>query len=253
MLTVDLEKKMTKENRQTVTPEELLVIREYDQHANLLDNEAMNRVGLNKNIVAGKSVKESAYRKKQMTEKYNQEKVFHISQIESICKKYYLKFLEADRYEGTIDDQLPTKISNFEAAYGDQCDSRNTFIAAPVRSFRLEEKPKDPLMFYRINDEYYYLIHKWGNDLSVFRRILSILSNSVWSFILIAFIFPLVFLLIPHDLGVIMWIASSIVSLTVILSNNSTVGWSVDSNRGFGSPATIIRPNRWDSPYRYSS
>jgi hypothetical protein len=251
MLTVDLEKKMTKENRQTVTPEELLVIREHDQHADLLDNEVMNRVGLNKNIAAGKSVKESVYRKKQMTEKYNQEKVFHISQIESICKKYHLKFLEADRYEGAIDDQLPTKISNFETAYGDQCNSRNTFIAAPARSFRLEERPKDPLMFYKINDEYYYLIHKWGNDLSVFRRMLSVLSNPVWSYILVAFVFPLVFLLINHPVGLVTYIAFSIVMSAVILTHNYIEGWGVDYD-SFGSPMTIVKPNQWDSPYSFS-
>lgn len=47
----------------------------------------------------------------------------------------------------------------------------NAYIVAPAESFELQSRPVDPLFFYKINDQYYLLLHKWGNDLSLTRRI----------------------------------------------------------------------------------
>lgn len=43
-------------------------------------------------------------------------------------------------------------------------------IAAPATSFKLQDRPIDPLLFCELGDGQFYLVHKWGNDLSVFRR-----------------------------------------------------------------------------------
>ena len=43
-------------------------------------------------------------------------------------------------------------------------------IIAPSKLFRLKNAD-DPLLFAPIGNGYYYLIHKWGNDLSPFRKL----------------------------------------------------------------------------------
>lgn len=44
------------------------------------------------------------------------------------------------------------------------------FIVAPATSFELQDRPIDPLLFCELGDDQFYLVHKWGNDLSVWRR-----------------------------------------------------------------------------------
>lgn len=228
-MTINLEKELIRQNRKLVMPEELLAIQEFERNAGLLQNDALERVGLTTQIKKGKEIKERLNSKRKETAGFKQERVFHISQIESLCKKYDLRFLPSVLFKGHLDANLATKIVNFEAAYSVTCrggsedyvnDSftfpsfsfafeafkipsylfggeeisreeqkkierareeakelerknriPNTFIVAPAENFALQERPKDPLFFYEINDEYFYLIHKWGNDLNVFRRI----------------------------------------------------------------------------------
>lgn len=228
-MTINLEKELIRQNRRVVVPSELLEILEYERNAGMLENDALQRVGMTATLEKGRNVKARIDKFKSETERFKQERVFHISQIESICKKYHLRFLPSYSYKGTIDPNLATKIVNFEAAYGVECvgkqperpesvftlrmpwftvgdleatitsssttpeveepqaqpkaESRkpNCLIVAPKESFRLQERPKDPLFFYQINDEYFYLIHKWGNDLSVFRRIIGLFKkNDEW-------------------------------------------------------------------------
>jgi hypothetical protein len=48
----------------------------------------------------------------------------------------------------------------------------NSFrICAPKESFELKERPMDPLMFYPLGDDNFYLVHKWGSDISVWNMI----------------------------------------------------------------------------------
>jgi len=127
-------------------------------------------------------IKDTINEKLNQSKKFNEERVFHISQIESICKKYHLRFLETSYFKGSIDKELPYKLTNFEITYNVKCYSENTYIVAPKQSFKLQQAPKDPLMFYKINNEYYYLIHKWGNDLKISRRLLRPLSSAWLTF-----------------------------------------------------------------------
>ena len=44
-------------------------------------------------------------------------------------------------------------------------------IIAPSKLFKLENSD-DPLLFVPIGNDYFYLVHKWGNDLNPFRKLL---------------------------------------------------------------------------------
>lgn len=182
---VNLEKELIRQNRRIAAPKELLLIGEYDRLGDIATDTTLEKLGINAAATQGKELKEKIAGLKEQTENFNQERVFHISQIETLCKKYYLKFLPSVYYKGSIDPLLPVKINQFEIAYSVSCEKWNSYIAAPKTSFRLEEKPKDPLLFYKINDEYFYLIHKWGNDLSITRRILPLLATTRFTVLLL--------------------------------------------------------------------
>ena len=71
-------------------------------------------------------------------------------------------------------------------------------IVAPSKLFRLKNAD-DPLLFVPMGNDYYYLIHKWGNDLHPLRRLMmwpfknivtSIISILLFSLLLTA-IMPL--------------------------------------------------------------
>ena len=258
-LTVNLEKKLIKENRKINTPQELLVIKEHDRIGHLEKNDALQRVGLNRVAKAGRLLKQERDGKLKQTKQFNKERVFHISQIEAICNKYYLRFLPANKYNSTIDADLPNRISTFEVCYGVTCNQNNTFIAAPAESFNLQERDKDPLFFYQINNEYFYLIHKWGNDLSVFRRMKSIFSNSWVSFFLICFIFPLPFILLNSVddkgiLGTIAYIVFMVFGLAIVGVFNAfgrgDDSWNKKNNRP-KERVRLVKLNEWRSDIKW--
>lgn len=110
-------------------------------------------------------------------------RIFSENQIKSICMKYRLRFLPTCYYKGEVDVRGCSV--NLEAlkkamekdpkrtVMSPKSISDRMFIVAPASSFRLTRKPVDPLLFFKVSDEKYYLLHKWGNDLSVFRRLIS--------------------------------------------------------------------------------
>lgn len=128
--------------------------------------------------------------------KYDKKYIFHISEIKKVCLQYNLKFLLSSFYRGHVDPMLPTKVRQFESNHlrhkkvkkftrydrgGEPDDSftsqevnYNYFIAAPKSSFELQENPKDPLFFADLGNDYFYLVHKWGDDLSITRRLITL-------------------------------------------------------------------------------
>lgn len=114
--------------------------------------------------------------------KLNNSRIFSLGEIKSIAIKYYLRFLPIQVYKGSLPAELPQKIREFRelnlevSKYNsfldrDRYNLEEFYILAPRDSFELQEKPKDPLLFAKLENGSYYLIHKWGNDLNVFRYI----------------------------------------------------------------------------------
>lgn len=138
------------------------------------------------------------------------QKIYHIDQIKKICIDYRLRFLDSKYFKGKIPQEAITRIKELEKQHG--FEIRNFKIIAPSRLFKLEDKD-DPLLFAPIGNNYFYLVHKWGNDLHPLRKIL------VWPFkdllnlvILVLALSYLVTLMIPqglfskHGSGIEFWI-----------------------------------------------
>ncbi len=96
-----------------------------------------------------------------------------MEQIRGICIDFRLRFLDAKFFKGAIPPEGLSEIKRLEKEHG--CELKGFKVLAPSRLFKLEDKD-DPILFAPIGNGYYYLIHKWGNDLHPLRKWL------VWPF-----------------------------------------------------------------------
>lgn len=117
------------------------------------------------------------------------DKIYHINTIKSICVDYRLRFLDSNLFKNKIPEEAVSKIKNLEKNH--QITIEGFKIMAPAKLFKLENAD-DPLLFAPIGNNYYYLIHKWGNDLTPFRKLLMLpfktLMNSVITMIILSFL-----------------------------------------------------------------
>ena len=95
------------------------------------------------------------------------DRIYHISQIKKTCVNYRLRFLDTKLFKGELPYEAISKIKQLEKEHNTEL--KGFKIIAPAKLFKLEHYD-DPLLFAPIGNGYYYLIHKWGNDLSAFRR-----------------------------------------------------------------------------------
>ncbi|TLF44978.1 hypothetical protein [Maribacter aurantiacus] len=126
------------------------------------------------------------------------DKIFHIDQIKNLCIDYRLRFLDTKYFKGEIPAEAYSKIRSLEKEHNTEL--RGFKIIAPSKLFKLEDKD-DPLLFAPMGNGYYYLIHKWGNDLNPFRKLMmwpfKNVGNLIFVIVLISY---LTTLLIPNGL-----------------------------------------------------
>jgi hypothetical protein len=95
------------------------------------------------------------------------DKIYHVDQIREICIDYRLRFLDTKYFKNEIPQEALNKIKQIEKDH--ELTLRGFKIVAPSKMFKLENAD-DPLLFAPIGNGYFYLIHKWGNDLNFFRK-----------------------------------------------------------------------------------
>lgn len=126
------------------------------------------------------------------------DKIFHVSQIKNVCIDYRLRFLDTKYFKGKIPVEAFSKIRELEKEHNTEL--KGFKIIAPSKLFKLEDKD-DPLLFAPMGNDYYYLIHKWGNDLNPFRKLMmwpfKNVGNLIFLMILVSY---LTTLLIPNGL-----------------------------------------------------
>ena len=97
------------------------------------------------------------------------DKIFHLEDIKNVCVDYRLRFLDAHFFKGTFPEEAVSKIRELENKH---CTKLKGFkIVAPSKLLKLENLD-DPLLFAPMGNDYYYLIHKWGNDLKWYRKLM---------------------------------------------------------------------------------
>lgn len=100
-------------------------------------------------------------------DKLDTNRIFHLNHIRDICIDYRLRFLDVSRFKGGIPEAALTQQKAIENTHNTQLDQLK--IMAPSKLFKLDSAD-DPLLFAPMGNDYYYLIHKWGNDMSPLRK-----------------------------------------------------------------------------------
>ena len=115
--------------------------------------------------------------------------IYHIDSIKKICIDYRLRFLDSKYFKGKLPYEAISKIKQLKKKHNTEI--KGFKIIAPSKLFKLENAD-DPLLFAPIGNGYYYLIHKWGNDLNPFRKLLMWPYKSFGNLILATFIVSLI-------------------------------------------------------------
>lgn len=156
-------------------------------------------------------------------EALDHDRVFHLTTIKALCIKYRLRFLNSGLFKGEIPSQAILGIRELERKSSGPL--MNYKIMAPAERFKLCDSEVDPLLFVPIGNDKYYLVHKWGKDISWTRIVRG------WSFrtpihlgITVLFAAALITLVFPsevlaqwgvHRFFLFIWISMVMVSFTV--------------------------------------
>ncbi|PSG86357.1 hypothetical protein [Aurantibacter aestuarii] len=120
--------------------------------------------------------------------------IYHINSIKSICIDYRLRFLDTKYFKNEFPLEAIQKIKYLEKSHNTKLSGFK--IIAPAKLFKLENAD-DPLLFAPIGNGYYYLIHKWGNDLHPLRKLSMLpfknLENVLISALLLSFLITYIF------------------------------------------------------------
>jgi hypothetical protein len=124
-------------------------------------------------------------------------KIFHLEQIKALCIDYRLRFLDSSIFKNAIPEEAISKIRMLEKQHLTSLEGFK--IIAPSKSFHLLNYD-DPLLFIPIGNDYYYLVHQWGNEINPLRRLLVLPIRNLWNFTLSAIILSvIVTLLVPEN------------------------------------------------------
>jgi len=111
-------------------------------------------------------------------DKLSTNKIYHIDQIKKVAIDYRLRFLDLKYFKNKLPEEATAAIQELEKTHDTKLGAFK--IMAPSVLFRLE-KTDDPLLFVPLGNNYYYLVHKWGNDLHPFRKLLMWPFKNIWN------------------------------------------------------------------------
>lgn len=112
-------------------------------------------------------------------------RIYHIDQIKKVCIDYRLRFLDSKYFKGNMPNEALAAIRQLEVDH--DMEIKGFKIMAPSKLFKLEDKD-DPLLFAPIGNDYYYLVHTWGNDLHPLRKLMMWPFKNVANFTFLLFI-----------------------------------------------------------------
>jgi len=148
-------------------------------------SKVLSKGAINANLITGKNL--------------NPKNIFELDDIKKLCVDYRLRFLSTKYFKPQFPRETFSEIKKVEGKAGEKISA--FMIMAPSGMFKLEDANKDPLLFTPLDNGKFYLIHKWGSDLSPFRKIMAWpfknLVNLVTSIVVLSIVLAAV---IPIDM-----------------------------------------------------
>lgn len=95
------------------------------------------------------------------------DRIFSLESIKKVCVDYRLRFLESTRFKNQFPEEALAEIRKLENEHGTRLG--NFKIMAPTDAFKLDNYD-DPLLFVPIGNDYFYLVHQWGNEINAWRK-----------------------------------------------------------------------------------
>ena len=149
----------------------------------------IENIGINKSLIEATNERTATHLERKELEKKTGDNVFTTEEIKTMCIKYRLKFLNANKYVGKIPADLGARIvalkkkHNLNISASENSDAGRFFIMAPPSCFKLREAEAlnikiDPVMFYQIIPGLYIMVHRWGKDFTYWRRWLGIMMEN---------------------------------------------------------------------------
>jgi hypothetical protein len=108
-------------------------------------------------------------------------RIYRLDQIREVCIDYRLRFLDIKYFKNDLPESAHQAINKIETDHGTVLTEFK--IMAPSSLFKLERKD-DPLLFVSMGNNYYHLVHKWGNDLHPLRKLLMWPFKNIWNLLL---------------------------------------------------------------------
>ncbi|MGX1024451.1 hypothetical protein [Flavobacterium sp. CS20] len=125
-------------------------------------------------------------------------RIYHISQIEKICVNYRLRFLNSNLFKGDLPQEAIQEIKRLNTEH--HTELKGFKIIAPSKLFKLKNAD-DPILMASMGNDYYYFIHKWGDDLHPLRRFLVWPVKTLENFVFSMFALSLIITsLVPNGL-----------------------------------------------------
>ena len=221
--------------------------------------DALRAIGLDESIEKMEKEKSDILEREQFEGKNGE--TFSESEIKDLCIMYNLRFLQTidswgnKIFKGNLSPEVGVKLVRYakENDINDLSSSyykKSFYIASPAKSFNLQKKPKDPLLFHKIGDVngegQFKLVHKWGNDFTNFRYFTSFLHRSFMSAYISSFFMSWIlvtFVLGICGVGSAFGIGTIIVSLIVSLLPTWLFNRRGDGDWSFAS-------DHWNSEFK---
>ena len=115
-------------------------------------------------------------------------RIYHLDHIKKLCIDYRLRFLDTKYFKSKFPDEAISEIKGLEDKH--QTELKGFKIIAPSKLFKLENAD-DPVLFAPMGNDYFYLIHKWGNDLHPLRKFFMWFFKGFENLVLLTFLISL--------------------------------------------------------------
>jgi hypothetical protein len=176
--------------------------------------------------------------------------IFSLDALRKVCEEYRLRLLPSKYYKGDLPYEAIIRIKELERITG--VELKEFKIMAPAKMFNLKDEYEDPVLLAPIGDDKFLFIHKWGNDLNWYRKLLyfPIRSFDTWLGTLLVFSLLLTAIVpwnwIVRDIG--LYNESAFYYRAMLFGSCITWLFVITFYFGFVSRKNFSRVD-WDNPY----